>query len=1310
MESEAEALTTGELPSVSELDRNGHEPNEELLLLQMMEVANDVASPNLDAILDDGANFSWQSGQRQQSPLLMERPQTSGIEATSFSFAKPAQNSRPFSLQPLKVGAAVPTPLENPRQNGLAEVECPSKGNQTNVSSSKTTRAPTRSYSYNAEKPSASTDQVQRSNSNNPLTVEPESRPDLDHQSALENQEGQVRKSPINPGQDHQNPVPENIEDNVQGAQYLPMSRTRYGRVDHFGDAEELIRGASYEDLALEINGLPEPPSQHDQWKVVKRRPSDKRRANKRESRVPSNVKNSQVPEEVLFQQLIGRLRAREESEAVASHVQKEMEAKITTLQDENKALHEELQKVASKLRQRTNEARIYKSQTDSWKSKLAKIKNFLNELGADYQNLRGEAIHFKAARRSLDKERKEISETIEDVKTRLNQMSQFSRERRGCLLESESLIATLRQELKRANEIARYSQNQVVDEKKRSHLLELYIQNSSRTQDKKLELVKSGQLELMKKLEAALKSRSNDCELSQIISDNFRHKMEEIVALVRSTAERISDEKISMQQCRKIVSEFESRVDSTTRQLTQEIERNSDFTGKKMSELETQLQLFRASIGEGSALFTELSASGSRCFSLESKLNEIIPRLENFNFGIDGLQQKEATLGQQIDQLERSLSEAKLPEQFGKNYIHLSEKLNLENEMQQLCSKLKSTEEKLEAHRVDSLEKHQELLRVTALAHQAELNAAKFESQATGLQEKLRATEAKARDDQDQAIARSRDQCMADFQRQLHAVMMDKAAVEVATERVKEKLAQAQNKLVEVENTAKEQRRDLESLLAERQTRIDDLEKVRNEFTSNLAKQEAEITKLRDQETNLTSQQISLQLQLGEANRRSDSLENERARATAESQKALESLQDNLSSLRSELVKKEGEHQALTRELESMNVTRDNLEAHLSDAKAGIQALHEQVQELNGAIKAVRETFDRLDIARSEQPLPEALIQLDATIQSVNSKKSEPVKQNQPQTLMHAASRMDQGTQTLDGCIDMGLPATEPILPVEDRGYCSPSGQGRDIVPFSSITQKMGPNDHWTTESDPFDLSTILTQTPERSSSIRDPMVPTSPENKNPFADIKPQNTIPGAQPYRIKGIKQAVAEITPEQIHKEQHNPMRVKEAIAGRKVSFEAQTQMSADEDDDLQVPDSQANSTRPGLVVLSLNGSHSTRTNRWTYSKRQRESLTDQQKIGSSEEVPSQMKDPEGYTDEGSNKRVKMCSTPPKATPQTRKSSGAYNRRQSPTRLASGSSRARSSEAMLTQKGLGRSTRNSARMARAEKYNARFSQGA
>lgn len=97
---DTDVLSAGDLLPDPEFDEHGYDANEEVLLLQMMGTANDAVSPNLQAVLDDRVDIGWPTGQRQQSPLLMERPQSSGIDTSAFSFAKPAQNRKPFSLQP----------------------------------------------------------------------------------------------------------------------------------------------------------------------------------------------------------------------------------------------------------------------------------------------------------------------------------------------------------------------------------------------------------------------------------------------------------------------------------------------------------------------------------------------------------------------------------------------------------------------------------------------------------------------------------------------------------------------------------------------------------------------------------------------------------------------------------------------------------------------------------------------------------------------------------------------------------------------------------------------------------------------------------------------------------------------------------------------------------------------------------------------------------------------------------------------------------------------------------------------------------
>lgn len=306
-------------------------------------------------------------------------------------------------------------------------------------------------------------------------------------------------------------------------------------------------------------NGSSEPRPDKSQWKIVKRRHSDKRKT-KRVSYAPSETR-AQVSEEALFHQLISRMKAREESEAVASSLQREMEANMLALREENKDLVGELEVLGSKLQKRSAEARAYKGQNESWKAKITKIKGFLNDLGTDYQDLRGEAIRFKAARKTLDKERKEIAESLEDVKTSLSTVSQASLGQNSKLHDAGRLIASLEEQLEHTRDKVQYSQGQLADEKKRTRMLEMHIQNCSRAQGKSLEIVRSNQTDIMNKLNSAFEATRKSYESSYaVVGDTFDRKLNGFLVLVRTTTESLSNDSMDMQQCKEAICTFQSR------------------------------------------------------------------------------------------------------------------------------------------------------------------------------------------------------------------------------------------------------------------------------------------------------------------------------------------------------------------------------------------------------------------------------------------------------------------------------------------------------------------------------------------------------------------------------------------------------------------------------------------------------------------------------------------------------------------------------------------------------------------------------
>ena len=89
------------------IDTNQYD-DDELLLLQLADINNDPLRPDLEAVVEGKVPNST-SGKPAIS-LLMERPKSSGIDVTGFSFSKPAQRGRNFSLRTSKQEPSAPLP------------------------------------------------------------------------------------------------------------------------------------------------------------------------------------------------------------------------------------------------------------------------------------------------------------------------------------------------------------------------------------------------------------------------------------------------------------------------------------------------------------------------------------------------------------------------------------------------------------------------------------------------------------------------------------------------------------------------------------------------------------------------------------------------------------------------------------------------------------------------------------------------------------------------------------------------------------------------------------------------------------------------------------------------------------------------------------------------------------------------------------------------------------------------------------------------------------------------------------------------
>lgn len=264
------------------------------------------------------------------------------------------------------------------------------------------------------------------------------------------------------------------------------------------------------------------------------------------------------MTEDDLFQLFITRIRQREDDAVASATLRKQLEDVVCKLTEENQTLKAELEVYGVQLQNKAMEAKSYRSQIDNWKAKLGKFKYFLNMLGTDYQNLRGESIHLRAARSALDKEGKELRGNIDDIKAQISQVASTVSEKKCHRVESETILTTMGSELKNSEEKTKLVQAQLIEERRRSATLESYIQRHSHSQERELGLIRSDQLGISKKLDSAFEAMARLWESSQAsLRSILSPTMDKCLLALSSITEKDSMGKLEIQKFADTISGF---------------------------------------------------------------------------------------------------------------------------------------------------------------------------------------------------------------------------------------------------------------------------------------------------------------------------------------------------------------------------------------------------------------------------------------------------------------------------------------------------------------------------------------------------------------------------------------------------------------------------------------------------------------------------------------------------------------------------------------------------------------------------------
>ncbi|KAF4154841.1 hypothetical protein CNMCM6069_008811 [Aspergillus lentulus] len=1098
-----------------------------------------------------------------------------------------------------------------------------------------------------------------------------------------------------------------------------------------------------------------------DHFRISKRRPTNGKKvpSAKRTMTLASDNGNSHLSEEDLFQLLINWMRVREENEIAASNLQELMEADMSELAEENKSLKNQIETLDNQLQRSKCQSKTYRAQIENCKTKLVKFKGILDELGAEYRNLHNENLRLKDSKATLENERTEIESGIEDARRQISQAAVLVGEKRTQLAESEKKVEAMTLALKNAEEKTVIVQSQLMEERRRSSILESYIHNNSRVQTKELAVIRTEQQEMLSKVNSAFDILGQSVNASQVATQTtLELTLEKSFSLLKEVSEQLSRDRVDIHQCNDIVHKIFSSVNTFDFRLNEGLERNFTLNENVAHDIKEQLKLFENNNGCHMALLKQLEINEEQYNAVRERLEALGPSMHSINSSLMGLNEKEIDLTQHITHLEKSIFEAQNLAPSTDVRGLCMENAALKNQIEQLSIKASSAEENAKAKELETEEAKRALLDVTAKMKEEMKRAQDFEAEAVNLRQKTISIETKIREELNRASIIARDQAKARFEQQIHKLLREKAEAEKDMAMIRESLAEVQASMVinidsyegsstnglqaEKENEAKKRRDELESILLEREQRIQNLEDFRTQEVARMSEQEAVLELLRKSEAAALAQQKKISQQLDEAQGRIVELNDRLTSKDIE----FDNLQKKLDTCQSDLLEKGEELAQVKKKLCDAESDRSTLETGKAKAKSEIHALLKRLQDSERWMKNIKTAIARPDDPPFGGPFPGTWNKLKDYLSSTDNHNpcSDSQKSTIPTSLSVVnASRSPSVTSTpnriCESPIQGFVQTTEVIYrtqsfqggglssPVQTNARagnmdsvsrCEKPEPPTEIVPFSSIRQQLSPASGSSLSPEPSDLAEMLDLTPKNKSPQGNTAVDT-PKQKNEkrlvptphkadgfdFGTICEKSRNSQHQPLKLSSL--ATETVDGHENAREDQGKQKTVTVEAEKKVNRIEKRKFSA------TVDDTGEESTSENRLINKAE-----RTTKRTYSKFQRSlsskgvpKFTNESNASPAGERTNHDTHTENqYTSNDKRARVSMAPSNSKPRGQAQGTANYLERRTSPASLASGSSRQSSAieNDPKNNRWTTRGARRGGRRLRSDRYNARFSQ--
>ncbi|KAJ5720440.1 uncharacterized protein N7483_008374 [Penicillium malachiteum] len=558
------------------------------------------------------------------------------------------------------------------------------------------------------------------------------------------------------------------------------------------------------------------------------------------------------LTEDKLFELLIGRMRQREESEAAAACMQREIEAQNVQLTKQNQELQQKVQFFNKRLHESDAECQANRSLLGEWKAKIRNFKQVVNELGHGYDSLGDEAQKLKDTVISLEKEKSDLTEVVNQIKMRIAQAEGTIEVQQNNRHESEKQIMMLEQYLHGSKKREEVAQKQLTDQKTRIATLESYIQNCASVQARQLGLIKEGQQGLLEKLTARITTMTDDSvNAKDTLLLAIKSGFEDWHSSMQSLAEKSSAEQANVARFTQKAQDIVSQIDTLATQFTQNIEGSIRINNGVSKTLQKRFQEIQHHLGSESPMMKRLDHCDAAYEALKNKLDVIQPALGTLSNSVHTFTSTENMLVHDLESLSKKLEEVQIPAGNPALELEVAKKFTENTELQvkvhERNSKIETLNECLSSNKTLIEDLQQSLSAAAEKQHETENQNKRLSTEKTKMQLEMESSEQRIRQELDKQSHESLNRMKMEHEAHLRVLQNEKNDVERSAGELVTQLQSIQKSLVEAKELVNKHSHEREVSLQGKEKRIGELEKSCTDALTQLTIQTEEIQKFQE-------------------------------------------------------------------------------------------------------------------------------------------------------------------------------------------------------------------------------------------------------------------------------------------------------------------------------------------------------------------------------------------------------------------------------------------------------------------------------